>query len=336
MTDIIIKSFNRPFYLDRCLQSIYRFVKGDFKIIILDDGTPQKYLDKIQKKYPEIEIRLSEQHDFKVQSIKENLETGKEIDGFKIPIQLWYDTVKQASDYVLVTEDDVWFTNEIELNSRIDDMKINSIHLLKIGRLKQSISKNLNNISNEIYSSVPSKVWTAPMPIMDWFMFNKFKFFSILYRLKLVDNETKKTYWSLNSILMGLWKKEYWLYVWKDNDEKVDEQMQLRNAALWYRKNKSNKNYIASTKTSHLKTTFQSSATNSYHQYGFDFDVNYFNYLMNEAWFEGEFDSMQNFPKDFSLDYFDSFIDERIDQKSFHLWVEKFKNQYRKIGADVD
>ena len=38
MTHIIIKSFNRPYYLDRCLQSIYKFVKGNFKIIVLDDG----------------------------------------------------------------------------------------------------------------------------------------------------------------------------------------------------------------------------------------------------------------------------------------------------------
>ena len=45
--DIIIKSYNRPYYLHRCLQSIKENVLGNYKVIIVDDGTPQKYLDKI-------------------------------------------------------------------------------------------------------------------------------------------------------------------------------------------------------------------------------------------------------------------------------------------------
>ena len=40
--DILIKSFNRPFYLDRCLNSIHSFVSGDYRVSILDDGTPAK------------------------------------------------------------------------------------------------------------------------------------------------------------------------------------------------------------------------------------------------------------------------------------------------------
>jgi len=48
LIDILIKSFNRPYYLDRCLYSIYKFVKKtDFNIVVLDDGTPEKYLQKI-------------------------------------------------------------------------------------------------------------------------------------------------------------------------------------------------------------------------------------------------------------------------------------------------
>jgi hypothetical protein len=38
MVNIFIKSFNRPFYLDRCLQSIEIFVEGDFFVKVLDDG----------------------------------------------------------------------------------------------------------------------------------------------------------------------------------------------------------------------------------------------------------------------------------------------------------
>lgn len=335
MTHILIKSFNRPYYLDRSLQSIKWFVKGNYKIIILDDGTPQKYLNKIKTRHPEAEIRLSAQHDFKVKLISENLENGREINGFQIPVSLWYKAVEEASNYVLVTEDDVWFTKNMDIDLMVSEMKNHAVNLLKIGQLRKT-GNDQNRISENIFSETPEKLMTFPPMLMDWFMYNKFKFFSILYRLGLVDNQTKREYWKLNSILMGLWQKEYWLWVWKDAENKVDENLQLRNAALWYRKNKLNKNMIGQTSVNHLKTTFQSSATNSYHKYGVDFDVNYFNFLINEAWYNNEFDSFQNFPNDFSLEYFDSFLDDNINKDEFHQWVEKFKNQYRKTGVETD
>ena len=171
---------------------------------------------------------------------------------------------------------------------------------------------------------------------MDWFFYNKFKFFSLLFKLKLVDNETKLKYWALNSILMGFWKKEYWLYVWKDSFGKVDEKQQLRNASIYYRKHRNNRNFIAQLKKESMKTTFQSSATNSYHSYGFDFDVNLFNYLINEAWLAGDFDALENFPKDFSTNYFETFIKENINIQEFRKWVECFKNQYRNLGCEIE
>ena len=42
MTNIYIKSFNRAYYLDRCLQSIEKYVSGEYSVVDLDDGTPGK------------------------------------------------------------------------------------------------------------------------------------------------------------------------------------------------------------------------------------------------------------------------------------------------------
>ena len=67
-----------------------------------------------------------------------------------------------------------------------------------------------------------------------------------------------------------------------------------------------------------------------------DFDVNYFNHLINEAWYNGAFDEMQNFPKDFSLEYFEKFLDSKINKIAFKNWVSKFKSQYRNLGCKVD
>ena len=41
----------------------------------------------------------------------------------------------------------------------------------------------------------------------------------------------------------------------------------------FYKKNRNNPNFLAKLNSEVMKTTFQSSATNSYHQYGDDFDV---------------------------------------------------------------
>ena len=85
-----------------------------------------------------------------------------------------------------------------------------------------------------------------------------------------------------------------------------------------------------------MKTTFQSSATNSYHEYGFDFDVNLFNHLINEAWLKGEFDAMENFPKDFSIDYLKSFVSQKINIPEFEKWVNKFRKQYEEMGCNTN
>ncbi|MGV0846438.1 glycosyltransferase [Empedobacter falsenii] len=341
MTTIIIKSFNRPYYLERCLSSIYSCVKGNFEIKILDDGTPKKYLEVIKSKFPNVKIITSSQYQNKITAIEENITKGDKIDGFTIPTDLWFNAVKSSSDYVLVTEDDVWFTNPINIDEVVKEMKSFSTPLLKLGWLGNNIENEyceLSEISNNITSLKPKNLFTSNKFVMDLFMYNKYKFFTILYKLGLVDNKTKLKYWSLNSILMGLYQKNYWLSIWEDAKGKVDEKQQLRNAAAWYHKNK--KAIFARTNEEVLKTTFKSSATGSYHEYGNHFDVNRMNFILNEAWLNKEFDAMQNYPKDFSDDYIKSFLDKEnhpdAQYDEWFKWAEKFRQQYRNLGAEVE
>lgn len=339
MVNIFIKSFNRPFYLDRCLQSIENYVEGSYAVKILDDGTPEKYLQKIENKHPKVEILKSKNYLKKVSAIEENLKSGKEIDGFTIPTSLWNQAAKEASEYFIMTEDDVWFTEKINVDELEKQCQNNKISLLKLGWLgntKDNDYIEISEISNNINRTQPIDLILLPSFLNDWFFYNKFKFFSILYKLGIVNHDTKRKYWALNSILMGFWQKDYWLYVWKDAKGNVDEKQQLRNASDYYRRNKKNLNLIARLTREGMKTTFQSSATNSYHQYGDDFDVNLFNYSINEAWYNGSFDEMQNFPKDFSLAYFEKFLDSKTNKSAFKNWVQKFKNQYKNLGCEIE
>lgn len=341
MLTILIKSFNRPYYLDRCLQSIYSHALGNFEIKILDDGTPANYLNKIETKYPDVKIIKSNQYQNKIKAIEDNINSGKKIDGFTIPTDLWINEVKMSSDYVLVTEDDVWFTNEINVDDLVNDMKLHAIPLLKLGWLgNYTDDKNyiIDKLSENINKTQPINLFTSNKFFMDLFMYNKYKMFTILYKLGLVDNHTKKKYWGINSILMGLYQKEYWLVIWKDAKGKVDEKQQLRNAAVWYNKNK--KAVFARTNEEVLKTTFKSSATGSYHEYGDHFDVNRMNYILNEAWLKGEFNAMENYPKDFSDNYIKTFLDKEnhpdAQSVEWFKWAEKFRQQYRNLGAEVE
>lgn len=339
MTDIFIKSFNRAFYLDRCIASINKYVSGDFRVKVLDDGTPEQYLDKIRKKYPNVEILLSDNYERKINAIKENLVTGKSVNGFEIPTRFWYDNVKNASEYVVVTEDDVWFTNAININELSNQAKTLDINLIKLGWLGNESERNdliIDSISDNLESAQPKPLPYFPKKLMEAFFYNQYKFFTILYKLGQVDNLTQRKYWALNSILMGFFNKEYWLKIWEGMNGKVDEKRQLINASLFYKKNKNNPNFISRLKLEAMKTTFQSSATNSYHEYGFDFDVNRFNHLINEAWLKDEFDAMENFPKDFSLEYFKRFISDTINFSEFEKWANRFRKQYENMGCKTE
>ncbi|MDY3521211.1 glycosyltransferase family 2 protein [Riemerella anatipestifer] len=339
MINIYVKSFNRPYYLDRCLASIERNVKGAYSVTVLDDGTPPRYLDKIKEKYPQINIKISKPYSQKVKAVEDNILLGKDIDGFSIPTDLWIEAVENGTDYCVVTEDDVWFTETIDVENLLTEMEKNSINLLKLGWLsnfKDDEYLQIDKINKDINFNRPKDLFLGSKWLMDIFFYNHYKFFSIAYRLGIFDNYTKRKYWSLNSILMGLWKKEYWLEVWKDAKGKVDEKQQLRNAAAYYNKHKNNPNFIARLSKEAMKTTFQSSATNSYHEYGFKVDINYINYLLNEAWYNDKLDSMQNYPNDFSIDYLETFFDDKVDKNEYRKWVEQFKNQYRNLGCSID
>lgn len=341
---IIIKSFNRPHYLERCLKSIELNVSGADSILILDDGTPQKFLDKISQKYPYVEIIKSNQYDLKSKSIENNSFDTDKLNGFKIPTDLWVETVRKTQDYFLITEDDVWFTKKIDLLNLIESMKNYNSSLVKLGWLGNiNDDKNLSigKLNDDLASIYPKNLFTSNDFVMNLFMFNKFKFFTILYKLNLVDNSTKRKYWALNSILMGLYHKDYWLYMWKDSKNELNEKIQLKNAVVYFNKNKANQNFITRTQKEVMKTTFKSTASGVYHDYeGINLDINRVNKILNEAWLNNEFDSMENYPKDFSNEYIKHFLTQvdhpNAQYSEWFKWAEKFKTQYRNLGAEVD
>lgn len=333
--DIIIKSFNRAWYLDRCITSIYKNVTNYGKIVILDDGTPEKYLNKIITKYPNVELLKSQNHIEKSKKI----ENQEEIDGYQIPSSLWIESVKKSSDYVLVIEDDVWFISDIDLGEIGGEMKSNNVELTKLGwqgNTKFLYNFKERNISDSLISQHSSKLFLGNEWIMNCVLHNKYKFLSILCRIGLANNQTINEYYNYLSILMGLYKKEFWLYTWKDSIGKVNEKALLKNAVVWAYKNKKNKNLICRTTKEYLKTTYISSSNNSYHKYQEKYNILSLNRRINEAWLNDSFNEMENYPKDFSVDKILRLISDNKEAKSYERWITEFKKHFKNAGAIVD
>ena len=117
MINIYIKSFNRPFYLDRCIRSVKFNVRNYGKIIILDDGTEQKFINRLMKTHPDVEFRSSGADDGKMALLREEKFAAIE-QSYPSAIKFWTDEVaKDGSDYVFILEDDAWVCRQIDLQA---------------------------------------------------------------------------------------------------------------------------------------------------------------------------------------------------------------------------
>ena len=334
--DILIKSFNRAYYLDRCITSIYQNVVGFSKIMIIDDGTPTKYLNKIVETYPEVILVKTKNYAEKSEKILK----GEICNG--IPSDDWIQSVEKCSDYFLMIEDDVWFTSEINLNVLEQEMVQNNCSLLKIawqGNTKFNDKIHENKISDNIVSQRPNILFINNEVLLRAFFNNTLKIRSFLCRLGIANNQTINQYYFFISISMGIYHKKFWLYTWKESKGKVNEVDLMINASIWYKRNSKKKsNLICRTQSEYLKTTCQSSSTSDYHRYKNQLDVDLFNKTLNEAWFTNRLDSYQNYPKDFSFDYISSFLplNKNCNKEIWNHWRNEFKNHFRNAGCSVD
>ncbi|UYZ57447.1 hypothetical protein [Hymenobacter latericus] len=332
--DVLIKSCNRPYYLERCIKSVYKYVSGVSKIKVMDDGTPPEYLRKIASLFPEVEIVYSPNYQEKVEALQLHLAGQETYKKFQIPAGFWYKTVEDSSDIFLLIEDDIWITQPVDLaevNTIMNEQHMVMLRLawqgnatLVAGR-KVGISDNIEEITPEISS------W-------DEFVFmNKYKFRSVFYRLGFFQSIMKYQlpFYVLYAVASACFDKKYWLYLWKDARNIVLEEDQLKKASTWYDQTHSRYGKLVKEST---QTSYITSTTNGFRE--IDFDMVRFNYIMNQAWIAGELDAMHDFPKDFAPEYFRQFIGTSQSADDFFAqwlkWIERFKHQYRAVGCEVE
>ncbi|BCY28715.1 glycosyltransferase family 2 protein [Flavobacterium okayamense] len=333
--DIIIKSFNRPYYLDRCLFSIQKHSKHSYtRIVVLDDGTPKQYLDKIQEKYPHVEITTSDLYDDKSSNLTDSYNG-------KIPIDFWVESAKNSSDYFLLLEDDFWFTKDLNFEELEKEIIKDNLVFLKLFWLGNPKLTSQNIIGNStFYNIIKPKLFT-----WNTFWYKKifktygFRFNDVMKFLGFYSTKRNLAYYHIYSVAGSIFKKEYFVSLWKNNNGKVDEGLQIQNALEYL---KANSNYkIAHSTKEYFQTGFSTAATLTHKKYeGINLDIFKVNNYLNEAWFNNQFDVFSSLPKDineFEIEQILSNADVTGNLFSeWKKWHNNFKNQYEKLGCKTE
>lgn len=336
--DILIKSFNRPYYLDKCIKSILQFViDSELKILVLDDGTPIEYLNKLQEKYPIISILKSEFY-----QIKNELITTESSDFVSnIPIDLWVESAEKTSDYFLLLEDDFWFTKPINLDKIVLDLEQNKIQMLKLcwlGNSKlipKSISKKINNLNVYKEKLITKNKFFYQLI----FQTNKFFIAGFMQFFQLNNEQNLLDYYHIYATAGAIFDKNYFLNLWENHQNKVDESLQIKNAIGFLKENKnSNFGYLDQ---EILKTGFASAATNSNKNYvNIKIDMFVFNKILNKAWFNDEFIVKNDFENDLNFSDIETILEKANNpnalKSEWQKWTTAFKKQYTDFGCQID
>lgn len=336
--NVYIKSFNRPYYLDRCIHSVFlNIIDDNLTVIVLDDGTNPKYLQKIKEKYPDVDIRLSPFYMDKVSKIEKFVAGGEAIKEMEIPTQFWLSNiVANNDDYFMVLEDDIWVTDKIDARGTLDLMKSHNMCMLKLFYFNNSrlISGKLKPLSEQINSIKPKLFTNNEFFFKKILLGNPFKLWSILRRFN-IKNKNLVNYYTIYNVAGAIFSKKYYAYLWRDFSGKVNEHEQLIKALKFYN-NEEQVTYGVVNKDL-LNTSFSSSATNTFGD--IDFNPFIYNDLINQSWYCGDLDTMSGYPDDIlEID-----IKKILEQKKHKLasveqwekWVGRFKEQYKEIGFSV-
>ena len=335
--DIVIKSFNRPYYLDRCLRSIRQHVVGKYNLVVLDDGTSQLYLDRIQEIFPAVQILKSEDYEEKSQAIEAHIKRVKNYNNTSIPVRLWRDSIARCSDVFLLLEEDTWFTQTVYLEQMISLIKEENLLIVKLcwhgnGQIIKGKKIKISDHVEEIIPSLP----VASAYIMKPFFNNVLKIRSVLFKTGIVSMKDIAPYYALYTVTSAFFQKNYWLSLWEDAASRVNEMHQILKALQW--KSQFKQSRYGKTYHELIDSSFITSCINYYKIV--DFDMIRLNHHLNQAWLNGNLNVMNNFPKDFSIPYLRQLLtaanEPDCTPNDWEKWININKTLYRSTGCTVE
>ncbi len=294
--NIYIKSFNRPFYLERCIQSIKFNVSGDFRIVVLDDGTQKKYLDELKRRHPDILFRHSGADDDKYELVrlkKYDLVRQRYIE----PSRFWMNEIeREESSYFILLEDDTWFVEQLNVDQ-------------------------LQNLLDRYHPLIVKFFWGSKQLAGDdkvtkrTFLDDRVQidFFWPRIRDRSVDP------YKIWIVCMAVYEKKYWLDCFRNIKDMTDEATQLAVAYETFRRNRNRYAYAKTKKRFIYQGWIVPGRSDPlYEEYGLDSQL-YIDAL-NSLWLSGELVPLENYPYDFSERYIVSNLHSFLKQEEIEKW----------------
>ena len=343
--NILIKSYNRPYLLHFTLKSIYENIVGDYNVTIVDDGTPDVYLKKLNDEFPNVEIIKSIYYEEKSTIIR-NYENSKPASSYvKLPHSDWNKVVNSfASDYFLILEDDQFVVKKIDLDNLQGIINNNNLQFLQFNILnKKSFSFPVKEHLGGVYI-YDSKSFLCKIkkfnflfqpsdfykPIIKIFKKLKFKYFKLNFNNDIVD------LYNVYIISGVIYKLKYWNICVGNAKDELNENQQLSCAVNYSLKNKGEL-YFGITKESHVKTTFNNTSLGD--NRGVNFDTTLFNILMNKLWYKNDLSYFNETDSELNVNGVVNYLKKEnnpdCNPREWLKYTQLFENCYKDQGYDL-
>lgn len=342
--NILIKSFNRPYLLDFTIKSALKNIKGNFTITVVDDGTPDIYLQKLIKRYPFVNFKKTKYYKEKSTRII-NHEINNLIDKkITLPHSDWNNIVNEFdSDFFLVLEDDQYIINEIDITVILELFKKYNLQFIHFNVLNnKSINFKILDEINNVYIYNSKYLLRKIRRLNEIISPNYFqrKFNGLLKKLR-IDNKLdfKKDLLELYNIYVisgVIYRKSYWNICTSTSKDEVNEIHQLYSAGI-YNLSYKGKLFFGVSQQQRIKTNFNNTSLGN--NRGLKFDTTLFNILMNKIWYKDDTGYFDETNYELNVNYVINYLKKENNTNcSFEEWVkfsEIFKNNYKSMGFDL-
>ena len=322
--DVLVQSFNRAYCLDRCLCSLRQHARKVRSIRVLDDGTPDKYLEEIKRRHPQVEILRSERHTEKSAAI-EHYRAGNphppEVLS-SLPWVLWRAGVQSATPRFLLLADDQWCVRDIDLGGIGQMMKSRACALVRLFKSPALDRSPATPLSPEVCQVHP------------WYL--KSWLHTLIYKTCLAHRfGNAESRWALEAksiyVGHGIFERTFWLEVTRDATSVANENLPQTRALQWAARHP--RATFARTTSDPVATTSRSSASSGDLDRAAGLDMILFNKLLNEYWFAGRLDPCAGMPDDFPKETILAVLAEAGESsctpEKWSLWCDHFKENRR-------
>ncbi len=333
--DVLVKSFFRPYYLARCLHSLEQFMKGSYRVHVLDDGTPERYLEKIRAMFPDVSITRSGRHAHKSAAIERHVTRGEAFGAHALPVDMWTRAVQACSTHFLMLEEDSWLVGEMEADALLRYADDQRVACLKLGwNNNPRVGGRTENKAGSLFQLITERPMVTHPTVARMMLTNRWVR-AATARLGGPLERARLSFYPLYSVSSAIFDRLYWLYVWHNAPDHVNENAQLLRALAWLRAHPESQ--YARLSQERVHTSF---ITTSYGRLRlYPFDMLRLNHWLNEAWLAGRLDARAGLPGDFDVAALKEIVaaagDPRCRVEDWEAWMAHFRALHRAVGSEV-